>query len=63
MRFVALAPGALEQAEKLEQLRALENGMTIVARILPERPPKGIDTPDDYVAFVQRCRERPSRDG
>ena len=57
-RFVALPPGELEQAEKLEQLRALENGMTIVARVLPHRPPKGIDTPEDYAAFVRRTRAR-----
>lgn len=55
-RFVKLAPGALEQAEKLEQLRALENGMTIVARVLSHRPPKGIDTPEDYAAFARRVK-------
>lgn len=52
-RFVALPPGALEQTEKLEQLRALENGMRIAAQVMPERPPKGIDTPEDYEAFVR----------
>ena len=55
-RFVGLPPGALEQTEKLEQLRALENGMTIVARVLRARPPKGIDTPEDYAGFVERFR-------
>ncbi len=53
-RFVALPPGALERTEKLEQLRALENGMTIAALVLPERPPKGIDTPEDYAEFVRK---------
>ena len=56
-RFVSLAPGALEQTEKLEQLRALENGMTIVARILSKRPPKGIDTAVDYANFVCRFKQ------
>jgi 3-deoxy-manno-octulosonate cytidylyltransferase (CMP-KDO synthetase) len=45
-RFVGLAPSALEQREKLEQLRALEAGMRIgVARV--KRAPFGVDTPAD----------------
>ncbi len=56
-RFVALPPGALERTEKLEQLRALENGMTIAALILSERPPKGIDTPEDYADFVRKFKK------
>jgi len=51
--LVALPPTPLEQAEKLEQLRALEHGHSIqVARITAARP--GIDTPDQYNAFVAR---------
>lgn len=56
-RFVAMPQGILEQREKLEQLRALENGMRIVVGQLPEPPPKGIDTRDDYDAFVRQCRD------
>jgi 3-deoxy-manno-octulosonate cytidylyltransferase (CMP-KDO synthetase) len=45
-RFVALPPSPLEQREKLEQLRALEAGMTIaVARV--DRVPLSVDTPAD----------------
>lgn len=45
-RFVGLKPGQLEQREKLEQLRALENGMRIdVARV--DTLPLGVDTPAD----------------
>lgn len=55
-RFVALPAGGLEQTEKLEQLRALENGMAIGCLVLTERPPKGIDTAEDYADFVARCR-------
>jgi len=45
-RFVGLAPSPLERREKLEQLRALEAGMTIaVARV--ERVPLSVDTPED----------------
>ena len=45
-RFVGLKPGVLEQREKLEQLRALENGMRIdAARV--DTVPFGVDTPAD----------------
>jgi len=45
--------GRLEQTEKLEQLRALENGRQIVvARI--EAAPAGIDTQADFDAFSIR---------
>lgn len=45
-RFVAARPSPLEQREKLEQLRALEMGMTIVAALTDDFP-KGVDSPDD----------------
>ena len=44
-RFVAAPPSPLELREKLEQLRALEMGMTIVAGIVDDFP-KGVDTPE-----------------
>lgn len=44
--FVALPPSPLEKREKLEQLRALENGMKIGVRCV-ESQPFGIDTPED----------------
>ena len=45
-RFVSLEPSVLEQREKLEQLRALENGMRIdAARV--DTVPFGVDTPAD----------------
>jgi len=45
-RFVALPPSPLERREKLEQLRALEAGMTIaVARV--DEVPLSVDTPAD----------------
>lgn len=45
-RFVALPPSPLERRENLEQLRALEAGMTIVvARV--EKVPQSVDTPND----------------
>jgi 3-deoxy-manno-octulosonate cytidylyltransferase (CMP-KDO synthetase) len=45
-RFVKLAPTALEQREKLEQLRALEAGMRIDVALV-ETVPLGVDTPED----------------
>lgn len=45
-RFVSLPPSGLELRERLEQLRALEHGMSIaVARIATA--PFGVDTPAD----------------
>ncbi|MBT6093635.1 MAG: 3-deoxy-manno-octulosonate cytidylyltransferase [Rhodospirillaceae bacterium] len=45
-RFVGLPPGVLEQRERLEQLRALENGMVIAAACV-DTVPLGVDTPAD----------------
>ena len=44
--FVNLAPGTLEKRERLEQLRALENGLRIDA-VRVDTVPLGVDTPDD----------------
>ena len=45
-RFVTLPQGVLEKRERLEQLRALENGMRIdAARV--DTVPLGVDTPAD----------------
>ncbi len=45
-RFVTLPPSMLEKREKLEQLRALEDGMRIDVSIVSSVP-LGVDTPDD----------------
>lgn len=45
-RFVSLPPGALEQRERLEQLRALEDGMRIEVAVV-RTVPLGVDTPAD----------------
>jgi 3-deoxy-manno-octulosonate cytidylyltransferase (CMP-KDO synthetase) len=45
-RFVALPPSHLEKREKLEQLRALEDGMRIDVAIV-DTVPLGVDTPAD----------------
>jgi 3-deoxy-manno-octulosonate cytidylyltransferase (CMP-KDO synthetase) len=51
LRFAALAPGAFEQAERLEQLRALEHGFEIVVRTVAHRALE-VDVPAD-VARVE----------
>lgn len=55
-RMVALPPSPLELREKLEQLRALEAGMTIaVARIASV--PLSVDTPADLQRAIKVCRD------
>jgi 3-deoxy-manno-octulosonate cytidylyltransferase (CMP-KDO synthetase) len=54
--WAALPKGPLEGLERLEQLRALENGVSIVAHQITCAH-KGIDTEEDYHAFVQRFKE------
>lgn len=51
-RFVKLEPAILEKREKLEQLRALENGMRIDVALV-DTVPLGVDTPPD----LEKARE------
>ena len=53
LAFAEWPMGALEQSEKLEQLRILENGNRVAVGLIDEASP-GIDTPEDYESFVQR---------
>ena len=53
LQFASWQPTPLEKAEKLEQLRALEHGRTIYV-LKVSRAVNGIDTPEQYEAFVQR---------
>lgn len=46
LQFVALSPSPLEKTEKLEQLRALENGFAIKVLITPHDS-IGVDRPED----------------
>ena len=57
LKFAAWTPTRLEQAEKLEQLRALEHGGSIhVLKV--NRATHGIDTPEQYADFVKRYLKR-----
>lgn len=49
-RFANLPQSRLEKIEKLEQLRALENGMSIGVAILDKPCPISVDTADDLEA-------------
>lgn len=53
--YVRLAPTPLEQTEKLEQLRVLEHGHAIAVAVA-EAHHVGIDTREQYDAFVARWR-------
>lgn len=56
LKYVRLPPTPLEQAEELEQLRVLEHGYPIAVVKTVVRY-HGIDTPEQYEAFVRRYRE------
>lgn len=61
LRLAALAPTPLERTEKLEQLRWLEHGLSIAVAIV-DHAAVGVDTPEDYAAFVRRhASATPSR--
>lgn len=53
LQFVQWKPGRLEQAEQLEQLRALENGAKIRV-VLTKHRSLGVDTPGDVAPVEQR---------
>lgn len=55
LTYAALPPTPLERAEQLEQLRALEHGYAI-AVVRTAISHAGIDTPEQYEAFVRRQR-------
>ncbi len=57
LELASLPPSPLEQIEKLEQLRALAAGHTILVSVVDE-PSIGIDTREDYRAFVSRAMSR-----
>jgi 3-deoxy-manno-octulosonate cytidylyltransferase (CMP-KDO synthetase) len=57
LKLAATPPSPLEETEKLEQLRVLSMGEAIRVGVV-ERASSGIDTPQDYAAFVARQRKR-----
>ena len=57
-RFVSLPPSHLERREKLEQLRALEDGMRIIVALV-DKIPLGVNTPED----LEQARRTMSSNG
>jgi len=57
-KFAELPPSPLEQTEKLEQLRALENGMKIACAEVEHASP-GVDTKEDLQFVENLIRENP----
>jgi 3-deoxy-manno-octulosonate cytidylyltransferase (CMP-KDO synthetase) len=55
--YASLTPTPLECTEKLEQLRMLEHGYPIAVAI-GQAHFHGVDTLEQYEAFVRRFRER-----
>jgi 3-deoxy-manno-octulosonate cytidylyltransferase (CMP-KDO synthetase) len=55
LQYAAWPPTPLEKTEKLEQLRALEHGRSIYV-LKVNRATHGIDTAEQYAAFVVRQR-------
>ena len=55
--FVSLPAGKLEQMEDLEQLRALENGMSILVVRVDEFNGIGVDTPEDLLKVEDMMKE------
>jgi 3-deoxy-manno-octulosonate cytidylyltransferase (CMP-KDO synthetase) len=60
LQLTTMPPSPLEQLEKLEQLRALQSGASISVAIINQAA-AGIDTPEDYAAFVNRMMSKRSR--
>ena len=61
LQLATLPQTPLERTEKLEQLRVLENGHAILVGTV-EHTAEGIDTPQQYAAFVQRYRKQNTND-
>jgi 3-deoxy-manno-octulosonate cytidylyltransferase (CMP-KDO synthetase) len=58
LRLADLPSSPLEQAEKLEQLRVLEQGDTIMVALVDEAT-RGIDTPEDFALFAAKfCSQK-----
>jgi 3-deoxy-manno-octulosonate cytidylyltransferase (CMP-KDO synthetase) len=57
LQLAGIPRAAIERIENLEQLRVLDSGHNIQVGVIDE-PTIGIDTPEDYRAFVERCQRR-----
>jgi len=60
LRITSMPQSNLEKIEKLEQLRAIENGYSILVGKVRDTC-DGIDTPQQYAEFVARYSKKPKR--
>lgn len=60
LQLTTMPPSPLELLEKLEQLRALQSGASISVAVV-HHAVAGIDTPEDYAAFLRRSANRAIR--
>lgn len=56
-KFTNAPEGYLENIEKIEQLRCIENDIELFGVVSPETP-KSLDTPDDLIAYKQVSLDR-----
>ncbi len=61
LRMAAMAPGRLEQVERLEQLRALERGMRIVVADAQALPGPDVNSAADVAAVAALLQAAPPR--
>jgi len=57
LRYCELPPSSLELAERLEQLRAIENGYRIRVEVTPHRS-MGVDTQKDFEQFLRKFAKK-----
>ena len=57
LEYASFGPHPLEQAEKLEQLRALAHGYRIRIGLTPHHTLK-VDTPEDFAVFVEAFKKQ-----
>ena len=62
LQFVQWKPSPLERAESLEQLRALENGVTVHVLVTKQGSP-GVDTPKEAAALERKLARAKPRIG
>jgi 3-deoxy-manno-octulosonate cytidylyltransferase (CMP-KDO synthetase) len=60
LKITELPQSPLEKIEKLEQLRAIENGYSILVGKV-KHTCDGVDTPQQYAEFVKRYRDKKNR--
>ncbi len=57
-KFVKLPASRLENCEKLEQLRAMENGIAIQVMVVENLESVGVDTPEDLKIAEEKLRRQ-----